>query len=419
MKYDNNDPNRPVDLSMDPDNPNMVTYEDETNSKNKSDDTKPAKIRQYVAPQISANMPEGQKPLVQQVVYQGNPLVERKNNFNTIETKLFYLGLTQISPKIPKAKYFDEDFFRVLIPIKDVIEMFGGYNSYYGELHKAVNNLAGKYISIKTKKGFENYPIFAFLKWNKDTGLLLEFNRYMSPFLLELANRSYTRIEFEQIWKLTSIYAIRILELILQYRSLGERTLTFEDLRTYLGIDADMYKNRVDNFKKYVIELPVKEINEKTHFNIIYTYKKTGRVVTSVKFHIIDKSQILDCVIESQKVWSETVVKDLVKQGVALGMANTLVKKFGNNYCADNANYVIEKYGEKAKNLAGYIVKGIKGNYYGENQKKLNKEVIELWPSLEKDDIIALKELAEKGDKLASRRLDIYYEELNKNEGHF
>ena len=374
-------------------------------------------MRRYVIPKDKeSNAPIKVENVLSSVVYQANPLVERKNNFSTLETKLFYLGLTQIRPKLPHSKYYDEDFLRAVIPTREVIDILGGDNGYYNELKKAVESLVSKSVYIKNNnnENFVAFPVFAMLQWEKDKGLTIEFNKYMLPFLLDLANRSYTRIEFEQIWKLSSIYAIRILELCLQYRNVGERTITIEELRKFLGIDPEAYKGRMDNLKKIVVELPVKEINEKTNFNITYDYKKTGRSVTAVHFRLIDKNKISNDEIENEKKNARAVVSDLVSDGVDKAMANTLLKKYGSIYCAENVKYVKKKYGKTAKNLAGYLVRGIQEDYYGQHKKKLDKEVMEIWPTLDDEDIKALRQMEKKGDEMACRRLELYEKELDK-----
>jgi len=373
-------------------------------------------FRQYVVKQTGDDDITGyvNNVIEQPMVYQANPLVERKNNFNTLETKLFYLGLSIIRPKLPNSKYHDKDFLKAVIPIKEIIHLLGGNKVYYDKLKKVVEDLSGKRVFIENKKTrkFTAYPVFGMLDWDPKIGLTIAFNSYMYPFLLDLANRSYTRIEFEQIWKLSSVYAIRILELTLQYRSMGERTITITDLRKYLGIPDDAYKGRMDNFKKKAIEHPVAEINEKTHFNIIYDYKKTGRNVTAVRFRIVDKSEILDAEVAIVKKNAHAVVEELVAMGVDKAMANTVVKKYGHVYCEENANYIKEKYGKTAQNLAGYIIKAIQNDFFGEHRKKLDKEVMELWPTLDKEDIDALAELAyKKGDEAAMRRLILHQQE--------
>jgi len=373
-------------------------------------------LRQYVVPKKDNDDATEyvNNVIVQPVVYQSNPLVERKNNFSTLETKLFYLGLSIIRPNLPNSKYHDNDFLKAVIPNREVIDILGGNDAYYDKLIKIVERLSSKSVFIENKKTkkFTAYPVFGMLEWDSKIGLTIAFNSYMYPFLIDLANRPYTRIEFEQIWKLSSVYAIRILELNLQYRSIGERTITIADLRKYLGITDDAYKGRIDNFKKHVIEMPIKEINEKTNFNIIYNYKKKGRNVTAVHFRMVDTSEMLDAEVEMVRKNSRAVVEELVAAGVSKAMANTVVKKYGHVYCDENANYIKEKYGKTAKNLAGYIIKAIQNDYFGEHRKKLDQEVMELWPTLDKEDIDALAELAyKKGDEAAMRRLYLHQQE--------
>ena len=265
--------------------------------------------------------------------------------------------------------------------------------------------MAEKCVTIKTDKKRVTYPVFAQLKWDKEKGLIIEFNKYMQPFLLELANRAYTRIEYEQIWQLSSIYAIRILELVLQYRSIGHRLISLDDLRDYLGIDKKSYKNRINNFKKYVIENPIQEINEKTHFNILYEYKKDGRSVTSVHFFLVDTNKPVSEEIRIELERKERVRQDMIRFGVDEGMANTLLKQYGTMYCQENMQYVTVKYAKQAKNLAGYIVRAIQKDFYGEHRKAMDKELIDMWPHPDDDMISELEGLANNGDQFAQRRL--------------
>jgi len=337
------------------------------------------------------------------VIYQANPLIQRKNDLNLLETKLFLYCLTRLNPKLPKSKYYDQEFMKTNIPTKEIIEMFGGNNWYYDELKKIARQLASRAVVIEREHGFTAFSLFAEIDFDTKKGLTFEFHKNMYPFLLDLANRSYTRLDFEQLWKLNSVYAIRILELLLQYRKLRTRTITIEELRDWLGIPDDVYKDRMDNFKKFVIELPVKEINTKTDFTVMYEYKKTGRRITAVCFVLIEAARQE---IEESKEDKEAL-KIMKKSGMDEGMADTLLKKYGAERCLNNARYIRNSYGSKAKNIAGYIVESIKHDFWAQHREQMDKNLIQTMPADTPEQIENIKNLAAEGDPFAMRRLEL------------
>ena len=158
------------------------------------------------------------------IVYQSNPLVEGRRDFSLIETRLFYIGLRDIAPKLTSKNTpwqgGHKDFPHTFIPAKDLIEIFGN-DKYYNTLKNICRDFAKKTVEIKGVEDgdYEIYPVFAELSYKKSKGLTLEFNSKMAPWLLELADKPFTKLPFEQVWALRSSYAIRILELVLQYQN--------------------------------------------------------------------------------------------------------------------------------------------------------------------------------------------------------
>ena len=347
------------------------------------------------------------------VVYQANPLIERKNDLNLLETKFFLYCLTTLNPQLPNSKYYDKKFMKTNIPLNKIIQVFGGNNWYYNELRSVALQMGSRSIIIEQsgKEKFRVLPIFGEISFDKETGLTFEFHDKMYPFLLDLANRSYTRLDFEQLWKLNSVYAIRLLELLLQYRKIRMRTISIKDLREWLGIPQDAYKDRIDNFKRRVIELPVKEINEKTRFTVAYEYQKTGRQITAVCFIIAepeqekDKDAELDAEIE--ELLKFEAIDIMKKCGIDEAMINTLLKKYGAERCGENSRYILFNYREKAKNLAGYVVEAIKKDYWTDYRKQVDKLLIQTMPAKTPEQIEELKQRAGDGDPRAKRRLEL------------
>ena len=251
------------------------------------------------------------------IVYQSNPLVEGRRDFSLIETRLFYIGLRDIAPKLTSKNTpwqgGHKDFPHTFIPAKDLIEIFGN-DKYYNTLKNICRDFAKKTVEIKGVEDgdYEIYPVFAELSYKKSKGLTLEFNSKMAPWLLELADKPFTKLPFEQVWALRSSYAIRILELVLQYQNTKthERIISLDDLKQYLGMPLDSYEGRTDMFRRRVVEGSVKDINEKTSYKVEYENVKDGRKIVGFKFKLYLPAELKK---EKQKKQSRKAL-DMVKE---------------------------------------------------------------------------------------------------------
>lgn len=97
--------------------------------------------------------------------------------------------------------------------------------------------------------------------------------------------KEFTSYQLEKVGNMTSFYAVRIYELLTQHREIGSRTLNLKELRETLQIGPDEYKLTAD-FKKWVIEVAVDQINKHSDLTVKYEPKKTGRAITDFAFKI-------------------------------------------------------------------------------------------------------------------------------------
>ena len=251
------------------------------------------------------------------IVYQSNPLVESRRDFSLIETRLFYIVLRDIAPKLTSKNTpwqgGHKDFPHTFISAKDLIEIFGN-DKYYNTLKNICRDFAKKTVEIKGVEDgdYEIYPVFAELSYKKSKGLTLEFNSKMAPWLLELADKPFTKLPFEQVWALRSSYAIRILELVLQYQNTKthERIISLDDLKQYLGMPLDSYEGRTNTFKQRVIDKSVSDINEKTSYKIECDNIKDGRKIVGFKFKLYLPAELKK---EKQKKQSRKAL-DMIKE---------------------------------------------------------------------------------------------------------
>lgn len=225
--------------------------------------------------------------------YQLNPLIEAQKGFDVMETRLFYLGLQDINPHLTENdKFYDEQFPDTVITPSELIKIFG-HGQYIKEVDKAANRLIGRYVHIRFEDGFDYYTIFQHIRYRENKGLFIKFSEDMRPFILDIYKTykkyGFTKTEMKQIFILGSSYAMRLLELLLQYRGKAqngiiEREISVDDLRYKLNVPDNAYKGRIGNFKSKVLDLPINDINNNTQYYVSYETVKKGRSVSGFKF---------------------------------------------------------------------------------------------------------------------------------------
>jgi plasmid replication initiation protein len=117
------------------------------------------------------------------------------------------------------------------------------------------------------------------------------FSPRVIPFITRLGgeNNPFTSYRLEKIGHMTSAHAVRLYELLVQYLSAGSRTVEIAWLKETLQLDQDY--SRIDNFKRRVIDVAVRQINEHSDLCVSYTQRKAGRTVTHLIFDIKSKPE--------------------------------------------------------------------------------------------------------------------------------
>lgn len=312
------------------------------------------------------------------VVYQANPLVEGVKYNNLEENRLFLACLQKIVPHLPNSKYFDEEFKEIVIPAEELIELFGN-DVYYDRLKEISEKMLSKCIFIEDKKSkrFEGYTVFSHIKFNpKEGGLRFKFNEDMIPWLLELYKIGYTRENLHEMFQLSSNYALRILELLLQYRGCAKdnivhRTFSIEWLRKVLMVPEDAYK-KTNVFLPFVIKRPVAEINVKTRYKITFKPIRTGRKTTDIDFFmILPEDDVLPLSL-AQFVSDEQYgfYHSLGKLGVSDKVITSLL-------CSESREMLnfIEELAGREDMTASKLIGGLKSN--GWIRKEFNKRAVD------------------------------------------
>ena len=86
---------------------------------------------------------------------------------------------------------------------------------------------------------------------------------------------------------MTSLYGIRVYELLMQWKKTGKREIEIDWLKQQFEI-GNKYPS-IKDLKKYVIDPSIKDINTHSNYQVSWTQRKTGRKVTHLIFTFSEK----------------------------------------------------------------------------------------------------------------------------------
>lgn len=218
------------------------------------------------------------------LIVKHNKIIESKYNMSTTEIKII-AKLTSLITK--DDKNFKEHIFKSDTLLREL--NLGNQN--YTALKNTIDKLISKKIRIKQAENKELTTTFlSSCIYCYDSGeVILKYDPELKPYFLQLKT-NFTKYHLINILSLKSFYAIRIYELCKQYEKIKERILTIQEIKDMLQIKAKSY-DIYNRFKEKVLNVAVKEINEKTDLNLKFKEIKKGRKVNAIKFLILDNKK--------------------------------------------------------------------------------------------------------------------------------
>lgn len=163
-------------------------------------------------------------------------------------------------------------------------------HSAYKALKSAASGLFESHFEYEDIHQQTGKPAHRVVRWTQSVtyvdkaGMIeLQFTDAVIPLITRLSEQ-YTEYDLKQVSELQSEYAIRLYELMMQWKSVGKTNkITLSELRSKLGVQPEQYK-QMCNFKTRVLDLAVSQINEYTDITATYEQHKTGRTITAMSF---------------------------------------------------------------------------------------------------------------------------------------
>ena len=220
------------------------------------------------------------------LVVKDNALIDASFNLSLVEQRLMLIAIVEareiqdLTPDTPieiKASSYREQYNT-------------DSSEAYKQLSEATKQLFNRQFSYIDK--YKSDDAITVSRWlneatyinNKGT-VVIYLNRNVISMISRL-EANFTKYLLEQVSDFKSQYSIRLYELLIKYKDIGNsKKYTIEEIRSLLGIGVNEYKVLAD-FKKRVLDLAVKEINDKTDTTIKYEQFKEGRTISHILFKI-------------------------------------------------------------------------------------------------------------------------------------
>jgi plasmid replication initiation protein len=215
---------------------------------------------------------------------QDNQLIEACYSMTLNEKRLLLFGISKINP----STFPDVNKpFKFEMTAQEWKEQFGGDNPWL-MLKRSAKKLMGRTLTLHSKTTQSNVPDETMLNWfeeakffNKQGRVLVTFTRSVQVRLAGMLEQ-FTTIDLLAVSELTSIHAVRLYELLSQFKSTGYRVMILEDFR--FAMDVVNTNKGTKYLKNQVLNPAVKQLNEKSDLFCVVEDIKDGRTITGFKF---------------------------------------------------------------------------------------------------------------------------------------
>lgn len=240
-------------------------------------------------------------------VYKANDMIQKgRHELSLQEQRCVLYAISKIKPE-------DSIFQEYTFELSDFYRLCGLQGDSYTELKAILIGLKQKTWWVETAPNVEStVSWFNKVRTNRKSGTVtVRFDDDMMPFLLELTKKDkfYTHYQLKYILPMKSQYAIRLYEILKSYqRNNIEWFFDIDKIKKQLN--CENYKNFYD-FRRWVIEPAVAEINEFTDIKIAWDTVKEGRRVARVVFYMAGKKKY--ALLETDRAIDEALDGDTLE----------------------------------------------------------------------------------------------------------
>lgn len=259
----------------------------------------------------------------QELVAKSNRLIEASYRLSLVEQQIVLYAVCRCREE-EKGLSADEP---ITIRAADFAAAFGGDpgGNVYGQLKAAMETLFERQATIHDTDPETGKPRVTKTRWISTASYVdgaghiqLIFAPKVIPYITRLPlTGEHTSYRLEKIGRMSSAHAVRIYELLVQYSKTGKRSIDVAWLKQTLGVENEY--QRIVDFKKWVIDPAVKQINEVSDLIVSYEQRKCGRTISNFDFTINAKPEKPDVPNKPRKPKATVVNKDFIEKNARPG----------------------------------------------------------------------------------------------------
>jgi plasmid replication initiation protein len=227
------------------------------------------------------------------VVTKSNELIRASYKLTINEQRLVLACIAQLDPRLPIPKTRERAIRPIRVTVSDFAETFhlSDRSTAYTALQEATDRLYERDIKTFDENG-RRYGRFRWVQaveYHQRQGCVeLTFTQNVAPYIT-LLHRHFTSYLLKQIASVNSIYAIRLFELLMQFKATGMVAIGLDELKLLLDLE-DKY-SRFANLKARVIDPAVRELTVKANLEIAWEAIRQNHRVTSLRFRFRENPQ--------------------------------------------------------------------------------------------------------------------------------
>ncbi|WP_338877521.1 replication initiation protein (plasmid) [Spirosoma sp. SC4-14] len=231
--------------------------------------------------------------------YQSNVFTLSRQEFTELEKKIVILVVNQLGNMAVKGRVPADRNIEFSIPYSELTK------NHHSQVTEAAEGLSKKRISYKDEVRGEYIFVtpFPFVKSRIENGrryIEIKVLADVVPHFAALGKR-FTKYELDVIWSLSSIYAMRMFEIMSMHQHIQKNNFRFQvDELRYILNCPDTY--RYNDFVKYVLEVTHRELKQKAGISLDWLpVAKMGKRVMELEFSIKTVQQLAAEYVEADE----------------------------------------------------------------------------------------------------------------------
>ena len=238
------------------------------------------------------------------LVVESNDLVRYgRYNLTSQQFNILCYCISKIKPGMETFETYDFD-------LKDLCQVCGikTTSSNVANFKENIEKLANITFWWETDEAHELHRLFEKVKiYKRDTRVSIKIDDVLKPHLLN-QRENFIAYLCENVLVMKSAYSKYLYRLLKSYAYMGEYETTLIALKELLQCGGD-YNGRFDNFRKYVLDKAMEEINHFTDLEVEYKPIRVGRSIAKIHFDIRPK----DSINESRAMLERSIVLNRIE----------------------------------------------------------------------------------------------------------